>query len=68
MRHTKIIGKSIGAASIFLGTFALFILSTRSTFVGLLIIFIMFAVTTIYFSNKGNKKAIITNILLSKRL
>lgn len=64
MRHTKIMGKAIAAASIFLGTFALFILSTRSTFVGLLIIFIIFAITTIYFSNKDNKKSMLVNILL----
>ncbi len=64
IRHTKIAGKFIGVASIFLGTFALFILSTRSTFVGLLLIFIIFSITTIYFSNKNNKKAIVTNILL----
>ena len=64
MRHTKIMGKSIGVISIFLGTFALFILSTRSTFVGLLLIFIIFSLTTIYFSKKTNKKSIIVNILL----
>ena len=64
MRHTKIMGKSIGVISIFLGTFALFILSTRSTFVGLLLIFILFTTTTLFFSKKSNKKSIVVNILL----
>ncbi len=63
MSKSKMIGKTIGVVSIFLGTFALFILSTRSTFVGLLLIFIVYTITSIIFCNKENKKALAFQIL-----
>ncbi len=64
MSRTKIVGKSIGVIAIYLGTFALFILSTRSTFVGLLLIFIIYTVTTYLFSDKTKVKKIATKVLL----
>ena len=50
--NTKIFGKVFGVITLFVGSFAIFILSTRSTFVSLLGIMIIFAATTLYFRKK----------------
>jgi len=60
---SKIAGKILGFVSLFFGIFGLFILNTRSTFVGLLLILIIFSVTTIYFLYKSNKKQIVFQLL-----
>jgi len=60
--NTKILGKIFGVITIFVGSFAIFILSTRSTFVSLLGIMIIFAATTLYFRSKENIKSSILSI------
>jgi O-antigen ligase/tetratricopeptide (TPR) repeat protein len=60
--NTKILGKIFGVITIFVGSFAIFILSTRSTFVSLLGILIIFAATTLYFRSKENIKSSILSI------
>jgi O-antigen ligase len=55
--NTKIFGKVFGVITLFVGAFAIFILSTRSTFVSLLGIMIIFAATTLYFRKKENIKS-----------
>ena len=55
--HNKILGKAAGMIILFLGIMALFILNTRSTYVGLGIVFVLFVLST-YLLNKqeGIKK------------
>jgi len=60
--NTKIFGKIFGVITLFVGSFAIFILSTRSTFVSLLGIMIIFAATTLYFRKKENIKSSIISI------
>jgi O-antigen ligase len=60
--NTKIWGKIFGVITLFVGAFAIFILSTRSTFVSLLGIMIIFAATTLYFRKKENIKSSIISI------
>jgi O-antigen ligase/tetratricopeptide (TPR) repeat protein len=45
--HNKLLGKLAGLLILFLGIMALFILNTRSTYVGLAVVFVLFS-TTIY--------------------
>lgn len=45
MLHNKVLGKVAGLIVLFLGIMALFILNTRSTYVGLAIVFVLFTVT-----------------------
>jgi O-antigen ligase/tetratricopeptide (TPR) repeat protein len=54
--RSKIIVRFLCSFILLLGTIALFLLSTRSTFVGLAIIIIIFSVTTIYFRDKKDIK------------
>lgn len=60
--NNKLLGKILAAFVLILGVTGLLILNTRSTYVGLLIITIIFIATTIYFKSKQNKKAIFTQI------
>jgi O-antigen ligase len=60
--NTKIFGKVFGVITLFVGAFAIFILSTRSTFVSLLGIMIIFAATTLYFRKKADLKSSIISI------
>ena len=60
--NSKLLGKLLAAFVLVMGVTGLLILNTRSTYVGLLIIAIIFIATTIYFKNKQNKKAIFTQI------
>ncbi len=55
--HNKIIGKIAGLLVLFLGIMALFILNTRSTYVGLAVIFVLY-IGTIYllYKKEGIKK------------
>ena len=62
MINNKLLGKILAAFVLIIGVTGLLILNTRSTYVGLLIIAIIFIATTIYFKNKQNKKAIFTQI------
>ncbi len=56
--NNKILGKILAAFVLVMGVTGLLILNTRSTYVGLLIIAIIFIATTLYFKSKQNKKAI----------
>ncbi len=60
--NQKFIGKAFGLVALFFGIFALFILNTRSTFVGLGIISLLFMGTTIYFVSKRAPKKIFIQI------
>jgi O-antigen ligase len=60
--NNKVIGKVLGLISLFLGIFALFILNTRSTFVGLLLIFSIYTITTIFYKYKSDKKGMLFQI------
>lgn len=55
--HNKLLGKLAGLLVLFLGIMALFILNTRSTYVGIAVVFVLFA-TTIYilYRKEGLKK------------
>ncbi len=52
----KTLSKIIAFFTLLLGVIALFILNTRSTFVGLSIIFVIYLLTTLVFKREGNKK------------
>ena len=60
--NNKLLGKLLAAFVLVMGVTGLLILNTRSTYVGLLIIAIIFIATTLYFKSKENKKAILTQI------
>ena len=60
--NNKLLGKLLAAFVLIMGVTGLLILNTRSTYVGLLIIAIIFIATTLYFKSKQNKKAIFTQI------
>jgi O-antigen ligase len=60
--NSKLLGKLLSAFVLVMGVTGLLILNTRSTYVGLLIITIIFIATTLYFKSKQNKKAIFTQI------
>jgi O-antigen ligase len=60
--NNKLLGKLLAAFVLIMGVTGLLILNTRSTYVGLLIITIIFIATTLYFKSKQNKKAIFTQI------
>lgn len=61
----KIPGIVIGLLSLFVGVFALFILNTRSTFVGLFLILLIFIITTIIYKRKLFSDSSIKRVLLS---
>lgn len=50
--RSKFLGRVVGVFVLFFGSFALFILNTRSTFVGLFLILIIFISSTLYFKLK----------------
>lgn len=60
--HNKLIGKIAGFIVLFLGMMALFILNTRSTYVGLGVLFIMFSVAIILLKKKEGFKTIGINL------
>jgi tetratricopeptide (TPR) repeat protein len=60
--NNKLLGKLLAAFVLVMGVTGLLILNTRSTYVGLLIISIIFIATTLYFKSKENKKAILSQI------
>ena len=60
--NTKILGKIFGVITLFVGAFSIFILSTRSTFLSLLAIILIFAITTLYFRKKANLKNSVISI------
>lgn len=61
----KIPGKIIGLLSLFMGIFALFILNTRSTYVGLFLILFIFIVTTLLFKWKSFNASNLYKLLIS---
>ena len=60
--NNKLLGKLLAAFVLVMGVTGLLILNTRSTYVGLIIIAIIFIATTLYFKSKENKKAILSQI------
>jgi len=60
--QSKIGGKIFGIISLCLTLFSLFILNTRSTFVGLFLIFIIYTVGTFIVSKKEGRKSIFFNL------
>lgn len=56
--HNKLIGKIAGFIVLFLGMMALFILNTRSTFVGLGLLFVMFSIAVTLLNKKQGIKII----------
>jgi O-antigen ligase len=60
--HNKLIGKIAGFIVLFLGMMALFILNTRSTYVGLGVLFLMFSVAITLLNKKQGIKVIGTNL------
>ena len=60
--HNKLIGKILGLLILFLGIMALFILNTRSTYVGLGVLFVLFSTTIVLLNKKQNTKAIGTKL------
>jgi len=60
--NTKLLGKIFGVITIFIGSFSIFILSTRSTFVSLFALLIIFAATTLYFRKKSELKSSLISI------
>ena len=52
----------MGVITLFVGAFAIFILSTRSTFLSLLAIILIFAITTLYFRKKADLKNSVISI------
>ena len=60
--QSKIAGKIFGIISLCLTLFALFILNTRSTFVGLFLIFIIYTIGVFIVSKKEGRKSIFFNL------
>jgi O-antigen ligase len=60
--HNKLIGKIAGFIILFLGMMALFILNTRSTYVGLGVLFVLFSVAIILLNKKQGIKVIGTKL------
>jgi len=60
--HNKLIGKIAGLVILFLGMMALFILNTRSTFVGLGVLFVMFSAAIVLLNKKQGIKIIGINL------
>lgn len=58
----KMAGKVLGLITLYLGVVALLILNTRSTYVGLGTIFIIFTCSSIYFKDRVNIKSIAQQI------
>ncbi|MEY4456967.1 MAG: hypothetical protein RLY15_1231 [Bacteroidota bacterium] len=61
--RSKVLVRFLCSFVLLLGTIALFLLSTRSTFVGLAIIIFIFSATTIYFREKKDIKESLGRIL-----
>lgn len=60
--NSKLIGKIAGVLALFFGVFALFILNTRSTFVGLILIMLIFSIATCVLHRKQGAKYILTQL------
>ena len=60
--HNKLIGKIAGLVVLFLGMMALFILNTRSTYVGLGVLFVLFSVAVTLLNKKQGIKVIGINL------
>jgi O-antigen ligase len=60
--HNKLIGKILGLGILFLGIMALFILNTRSTYVGLGLLFVLFSTAIVLLNKKQGAKTIGTQL------
>ena len=60
--HNKLIGKIAGFIVLFLGMMALFILNTRSTYVGLGVLFVLFCTAIVLLNKKQGIKVIGINL------
>jgi O-antigen ligase len=56
--HNKLVGKILGLIILFLGMMALFILNTRSTYVGLGVLFVLFTTAIVLLNKKQDTKTI----------
>ena len=61
--HNKLIGKIVGLIVLFLGMMALFILNTRSTYVGLGLLIFLFSATIVLLNKKKDKIKIGTQLI-----
>ena len=60
--HNKLIGKILGLGILFLGIMALFILNTRSTYVGLGLLFVLYITAIVLLNKKQDAKTIGTQL------
>ena len=60
--HNKLIGKILGLGILFLGIMALFILNTRSTYVGLGLLFVLYITAIVLLNKKQDTKTIGTQL------
>jgi O-antigen ligase len=60
--HNKLIGKVLGLIILFFGMMALFILNTRSTYVGLGLLFVLFSATIVLLNKKKDTLKIGTQL------
>jgi O-antigen ligase len=60
--HNKLVGKILGMIILFLGMMALFILNTRSTYVGLGVLFVLFSTAIVLLNKKQDTKIIGTQL------
>ena len=62
--HNKLIGKILGLIMLFLGMMALFILNTRSTYVGLGVLFVLFTTAIVLMNKKQGLKIISAHLAI----
>ncbi len=59
----KLFQRIVGFVTLFLGVFAVFIMNTRSTYVALLLIILLYSITTSYYLYKNRKQLLIQLLL-----
>lgn len=59
----KVFQRIVGFITLFLGVFAVFIMNTRSTYVALLLIVLLYSITSVFYLYKKRKKLIIQLLL-----
>ena len=60
--HNQLIGKILGLITLFLGIMALFILNTRSTYVGLGVLFVLFSTAIVLLNKMQDTKTIASQL------
>jgi len=59
----KVFQRIVGFITLFLGVFAVFIMNTRSTYVALLLIVLLYSITSVFYLYKKRKKLIVQLLL-----